>query len=390
MTDRFTETTSTSWFSRLGGAIKGIFAGIILFFGSIILLWWNEGRAVQTAKGLEEGSSSVIEVDASNIVQENNGKLVYISGSVFTNDTLKDEQFGVSAHAIHLKRNVEIFLWKESIKSEKRKKIGGGEETIKTYDYKKDWSPRLIESSAFKIQEGHENPNIVPYDEINISASNISLGKYDLTNIINNFQNETPVVFNDLDSSYYADSSFSTTIVQNTGDKSYIYRGNGSFLNPKIGDLRISFTTVSLDNYSIIGKQANNTIETYTTSHETSILMLNKGVVSAHTMFKQAESNNKILTWILRLVGAFAMYLSVIMVLKPISVIADVLPFLGNIVEFGLSLLAGIFSLSISLIVISLAWIFYRPIIGALLLSIVFVLFIIWRKRSKSSISQKS
>ena len=52
-----TETTTESWGIRLGGSIKGIAIGGALFIAGIPLLFWNEGRAVKTAKALEEGAS---------------------------------------------------------------------------------------------------------------------------------------------------------------------------------------------------------------------------------------------------------------------------------------------------------------------------------------------
>ncbi|MDP4625901.1 MAG: hypothetical protein NWT08_12270 [Akkermansiaceae bacterium] len=48
--DSFTETTTTGWFSRIGGAFKGIIFGVIAILASVVLLWFNEGRAVTTKK----------------------------------------------------------------------------------------------------------------------------------------------------------------------------------------------------------------------------------------------------------------------------------------------------------------------------------------------------
>ena len=51
--DTTNETTSQSWFSRIGGALTGILVGLILLPVARVLLFWNEGRAVQTARSLE-------------------------------------------------------------------------------------------------------------------------------------------------------------------------------------------------------------------------------------------------------------------------------------------------------------------------------------------------
>ena len=53
----YTEVTRTGYFGRIGNAIKGVIFGIVLFFVSFIILFWNEGRAVHTARTLEEGKS---------------------------------------------------------------------------------------------------------------------------------------------------------------------------------------------------------------------------------------------------------------------------------------------------------------------------------------------
>jgi len=43
----FTETSSQGFGSRLGSSLTGLLIGPLLVIGAIVLLWWNEGRAVQ-------------------------------------------------------------------------------------------------------------------------------------------------------------------------------------------------------------------------------------------------------------------------------------------------------------------------------------------------------
>jgi hypothetical protein len=61
--DSFTEITHKSWFSRIGATISGVLFGLILLLGSSVLLFWNEGRAVQTVRSLVEGRTLVVDVD---------------------------------------------------------------------------------------------------------------------------------------------------------------------------------------------------------------------------------------------------------------------------------------------------------------------------------------
>ena len=56
------------------------------------------------------------------------------------------------------------------------------------------------------------------------------------------------------------------------------------------------------------------------------------------------------------------------MIFRPISVLADVLPILGDIAESGISIISGLIAFALSMLIIALAWLWYRPLIGILLL----------------------
>src|SRR5881394_3204046 len=97
--DQFTEVVSTSWLSRIGGSIVGVLFGIVFAVAAVPLLWWNEGRAVQTYESLKEGAAAVVEARADVISPATAGKLVHVSGLATTQEVLRDPTFGVSAQA---------------------------------------------------------------------------------------------------------------------------------------------------------------------------------------------------------------------------------------------------------------------------------------------------
>ena len=101
------------------------------------------------------------------------------------------------------------------------------------------------------------------------------------------------------------------------------------------------------------------------------------GVKDAAEMFETARTNNKIMTWLVRIGGFLLMFIGLSMVLKPLSVLADVLPILGDIVEMGMGLVAGLLALVCALVTIAIAWLFYRPILGVILLAVAG--FFIWK-----------
>src|SRR5215470_2945704 len=116
MSDTFTEITQKGWTSRIGESIKGVLIGIVLIGLSCVGLFWNEGRAVQTAKSLAEGEGLVVSVDASKVDPANEGKLVHVTGDMKAGVQPKDAEFGVTAEGLRLFRTAEMFQWKEEKK----------------------------------------------------------------------------------------------------------------------------------------------------------------------------------------------------------------------------------------------------------------------------------
>ena len=65
-------------------------------------------------------------------------------------------------------------------------------------------------------------------------------------------------------------------------------------------------------------------------------------ISKAADMFQHAQDVNKMITWLVRLGGFLLMWIGVAVILKPLSVLADVVPLIGSIVGFGVGLLAGV------------------------------------------------
>src|SRR5947209_9808464 len=109
MSDKYVETTTRGFGGRIFDSIKGVVAGVVLFLLSFPLLWWNEGRAVQTADSLSEGESNVVSVSADRVDPANESRLVHVSGTATTTESLSDPVFAVSLPALRLVRDVEMY-----------------------------------------------------------------------------------------------------------------------------------------------------------------------------------------------------------------------------------------------------------------------------------------
>jgi hypothetical protein len=363
--DTYREVTTQSWGSRLGGSIKGILFGIVLILAAFVLLFWNEGRAVKTYKALKEGAGLVVSVGIDKVDQGNEGKLVHISGPAETKETLSDPDFGVSAMAIRLERNVEMYQWEESSKSETKKKLGGGEETVTTYSYNKVWSSRLINSSSFKVPDGHANPTSMQYQEQTFQAGQVTVGAFTLSQgLVSKLGPSEKLALTALPDNM-------TDVVKT---RAKIHEG-GLFLgwnpqSPQLGDLKVSFTVVKPGPVSIVSQQTGNSFQPYQTSVGQPVELLKQGTVPADQMFKAAQSSNATLTWILRLVGFLMMLFGMTTILKPISVMGSVVPAIGSLLGAGTFLISLLVSVVLSFVTMAVAWIVYRPLLGILLLAV--------------------
>lgn len=362
--DSFTEVTNESWFGRIGGAIKGIVIGVILFAVAFPLLFWNEGRAVKRYKSLKEGAGAVVAVSSERIDATNSGKLIHVSGKATTDETLTDPMFGVSANGLKLKRMVEMYQWKETSNSTTKKKLGGGTTTTKTYSYSKTWSTTPISSAKFKKLEGHQNPDSMLYASVQQTADKVTLGAYVLSaSLVSKIQSFEPVPV--------ASDTPLPLELQGKGKQhdSGFYIGSDP-ASPQVGDTRIHFKVVKPTEVSVIAKQVNDTFEPYLTKAGGNIELLQIGSHSADAMIQSAQESNKMLTRILRIVGFLLMFAGLSMLFKLLSVLADVLPFLGNIIGAGTAIISFLLAAILSLVTIAVAWIFYRPLLGVILLVI--------------------
>ena len=383
--DEFTEITKTSWGSRIGSSIKGILFGLALIVVAVAGLFWNEGRAVTTAKSLDEGAGAVVSVEASRVDAANEGRLIHITGLATTDETLEDQTFGVTAKALILGRRVQMYQWKETTETTTKKNTGGSETTKTTYRYGKVWSESLINSGSFKKQEGHQNPGSMPYQTRTVSTQKAKVGAFRLTSAqvmsISAYQ-ELPL---GPDYKLPADLDKGSRI-----GESELYLGANPN-SPRVGDMKVSFAKVEPTTVSIVARQQGDGFDAYQTKAGDKLLMIKTGQIEAAAMFKAAQSSNKVLTWILRLVGFVLMFIGFSLIFKPLSVVMDVLPVLGNIAGAGLGIVSGLLSVVISIVVIAIAWLVYRPLLGVILIAVaggLFVLLIKLRGKKKGQPAQ--
>jgi hypothetical protein len=384
MANLITEVASQSIFGRIGRSFVGMLIGFALLIGSVVLLFWNEGRAVATAKSLREGAATVIDVPSDNINSANDSKLIHVTGETAVTEPIEDPLFNISESAIRLRRNIQVYQWKEKKESKSRDKVGGGKETVTNYTYEKVWSPELIKSGSFKSPEHHRNPSKLEIPKKEFLAKDASLGQFKLTpQIIGKIPGDETLDATEEQLSKVSENLQSKLKME--GDHFYL---GGDAANPEIGDEKISFTVLRPGTISVVAAQTRQSFAPYVTTNEREIELVEAGNVSAPQMFAHAHAANRALTWILRAVGFGAMFFAGMLVLGPISAMARILPFLGSLVEIGFAIVSFLLSAIVSLLVIGTAWIFYRPILGvALILTAIACIVMLKRLHSRRPVT---
>jgi len=383
--DSFSEVSTQSWGSRIKGSLSGIFFGIIMIIASFVLLFWNEGRAVKRAQALDEGASSVVSITSNEINPTYEGKLVHLTGEIKTTDVLSDPVFGITKEAVKLRRSSDMYQWEEEQTTKTKEKVGGKKETVTTYSYKKTWSSSPINSQSFKRQEGHYNPGTFPYPGKSFAASNVKLNAFQMSDSqissLSNYQ--TLTLSENMLAQLPEDLRLKLKVEGNN-----LYYGKDSS-SPEIGDMRISFEWISPgDTVSVIAQQQGNSFVPYVAKSGSSIQLMVSGTQTAEAMFNAEKKSNTILTWILRAVGFFLMFLGFRTIMNIFRTLAAVIPFVANIVGFGLSLISAILAASFTLLTIAIAWFVYRPMLSIILIVVIVLILVAVKMLKKPSQQQ--
>ena len=390
----FTETRTTGYGSRLGNSCMAIPMGIILFLVATALLWWNEGRAVHRAQDIKQVAKTAQSIgDISNANTSLDGQLIHTTGTASTEDILSDDLFGIKTNALAIVRSAEYYQWKENEKHETKDKLGGKQEEIITYTYERDWTADPINSSRFKDPDYQGVNNVIwEIEDMRVIASNVSFGTYTLpelfiSDIVSKQSDNVSPLMISADNS--ALKQLNENVMKALGDNvrpeaaqvkdslAYVHVfGNQVYIgfnpsNPSIGDIRLTFEQLAPScNISLIAVPTNGTFTTFQAKHDANEYELRVGTWTLDQMIKQANDENATLTWILRILGVIVVIAALKMIFGILVTILKLVPFLASIMNLGVSLVCGVLGFVWSLIVIAIAWIFYRPLLGIALLVI--------------------
>ena len=389
----YQKVTTTSYGGRLKNALSGVAMGFVMLIAGTVLLFWNEGRTVKTTRMLKEAQGVCVELPSIDAVDaEYDGKMIHASGFAGTEDILNEGQFDISVNAIKLIRTSEYYQWVEHQHSETKDKVGGGQETITTYTYSKEWVSSPVSSSSFEDPDyrGIDNSILLNVEDNTWQAENVSFGAYKLPEaLVAQMNNREPLAVELAPETVAEYEKEFHRVFNAPADVNYVHAsGNVLYLgtsvnNPKVGDVRVTYYKVMPGDVSILAVAKGNTFDRYTAKNGYSLLTLQTGVVGMDEMYQSEHASNKTMGWILRLVGLLLVVFGFKNIFGIITALLKVLPFLGNIANLGVGLVSWVLGFAWSLVVVAIAWLFYRPVLGILLIAAAGALIWFLGKKSK-------
>ncbi|XP_026118765.1 transmembrane protein 43-like [Carassius auratus] len=361
---------SPGFLERLSASTGGVIAGVCLFALSFYVLFTNEGRAVRTASALDEGLKQVVSLHTDvTLDPQNDGRLVHLSGPLRTAQPLYDPNYSVTVQAVKLKRQVEMYQWVEYSESRDYEE-NGEKKTETTYTYNTEWRSEVISSRHFDKEVGHMNPSAMAVESVTVVAPDVWVGNLflseGLVEQINDFHTlslqglPVPVMNNFL--TVYDDYFYHTTNPR----------------RPEVGDVRIRFTYAGLSGdgvypgpahkVSVVAMQRGDQLKPFKTRSGDVLEILYMGDLSAEEVFDREHQLNNMKTWALRLGGWVLMFLGVSLSTRILYTLVDWVPVLRELVSAGLKIFALCVSCSLSLLTIAAGWIFYRPLLGGMIM----------------------
>ena len=368
------------------------------------------------------------------------GELICGTALATTEDSLSDAQFGIGAKAIALRRTVEYYQWVEHSQTKKEDKLGGKEVTTTTYTYSKQWVSSPIQSSQFHDPAyQNKNTVLTTVEDAEQYAENVTFGAYKLPeglihsissregldlalaeDMLAQFDKATQAAYErfygvqksiqqpaqqpvqqpaipdsvkallpdsvkaQLDSLQAVNDSINNAMAkaENKKDLEYIHQaGNVLYFGrvpgaPEVGDVRVTFEKVVPAKVTVMAVVDGDTFKPFKAKNGKRFQTLVMGQKSGDEIIDAAKETNNIILWVLRIIGIMMVIGGLKGIFGFIETILKVVPFIAGIFGWGVGLVCTVIGIAWSLIIIAIAWLFYRPLLGISLL--VLAGFLVW------------
>eukprot|EP01059_Diplonema_ambulator_P033234 TRINITY_DN6861_c1_g1_i3.p1 TRINITY_DN6861_c1_g1~~TRINITY_DN6861_c1_g1_i3.p1 ORF type:complete len:482 (+),score=99.21 TRINITY_DN6861_c1_g1_i3:147-1592(+) len=401
---------------RMCDSLVGVGVGVVLFGVSLFILGWNEKRAVWTAQTIGYARDEYVQLNSCIPDSSYNNKLVAIegcgaapsNGDVTTADYLVNIGYSQPSGDLAVMPAV-VFSWTRS----SQQYVYHETESNKEYSYDPRWESS---SETYKNPDMRFSPPSWPsyFNKLSRVSPKICIGSQDVncdvTNGTSSFVLDTTSSWGGTEGARIGasenlvlNSTFSAKLNSATFNSVSICSGymqtnvlNGQRCTPTAasggnfqtdGDFRVQWNRRvkrAGDVVSALALQVQEPDGTigfsqWQNPHHSScsycrIGRFQNGNATGDDILDDLESENKTLTWVLRFVGWIVCWVSLALIFGPISVVPTLVPcigdFLSELVKEIICAITCVIATSVSVLVIAIAWLAFRPAIGIPLLCV--------------------
>ena len=169
---------------------------------------------------------------------------------------------------------------------------------------------------------------------------------------------------------------------ENKKDLQYVHQASNVLYfgrvpgSPEVGDVRVTFEIVVPAKVTVMAVVDGDSFKPYKAKNGKRFQTLVMGKKSGDEIIDAEKEANNMILWALRILGIMLVIAGLKGVFGFLETILKVVPFIANIFGWGVGVVCTVIGVVWSLIVIALAWLFYRPLLGIGLL--VLAGFLVW------------
>ncbi|MBN1494287.1 TMEM43 family protein [Candidatus Peregrinibacteria bacterium] len=312
--------------NKFVNSIGSLLFGIIVFIGAFVVLYIGETR--MDYSNVAQKAVEVAQADEQT-------DFVYLTGSLSTGQMLGDELYLKRGDYIAVDRIVEMYAWSEESETT--------ENDITTYNYVSGWTENPQDSSSFDSSVFYENPEMKIKSE-RFLAESVTIGDY----LIDMEKVRLPAFIEfKINESNITLGNYET--LDTLDGKTYIYDGYATLAEPEIGSIRVSYNVIPAGKkVTLFGKTQGKEFVKHTGEKEKELYRMFYGTKDDAAEILKGEYNTW--GWIYKIIGFFAMWLGLGMILKPLSVTMEIIPVLGGLGKSALGIISFIAALILTFV----------------------------------------
>ena len=169
---------------------------------------------------------------------------------------------------------------------------------------------------------------------------------------------------------------------ENKKDLEYIHQASNVLYfgrvpgSPEVGDVRVTFEKIVPAKVTVMAVVDGDSFKPYKAKNGKRFQTLVMGKKSGDEIIDAEKEANNMWLWALRILGVMLVIAGLKGIFGFLETILKVVPFIANIFGWGVGVVCTVIGVVWSLIVIALAWLFYRPLLGIALL--ILAGFLVW------------